>query len=311
MRGQLDDGTNFFIAGTATTLERRMDSAWSNISKTAGYGNIGTGARWSTVQLGTGAFAATRSQPMQGIDLSSETLFSDVVGAPRANQLEVAENFLWAGDLVDPVLGVARDAVGWSAVGNGFEWPDTTTDAATAVLSGRTVLEGNGGLVTGIVSGSEVVAVFQENAIHRADFVGNDIVWQFNRMEVNHGLVIPGAAVAFERGVFYIAEDGFRVFDYTKSVNIAKDRVSEWWRSDYDSNYPDSVTVSRDPRQTRILVSYAGSGNTSGRPNKILIWDWVLNQFAVLEVEHWQLLPAGVQSPSLDSASIVTWGREL
>jgi hypothetical protein len=304
IRGQLTDGTNFFIAGTETTLERRLEASWSDISRTSGYSHIGTRDRWSMSQLGSSVFAATLAQPLQGINLSSETVFADVEGAPRANQSEVAEGFLWLGDLFDPILGVARDAVGWSAVGNGFDWPDTTTDAATAVLSGRQQLEGNGGFVTGIISGSEVVAVFQENAIHRADFVGNDIVWQFNRMEVNHGLVIPGAAVAFERGVFYIAQDGFRVFNYTSSQNIGKDRVNDWWDDDYDSDYPDSVTVTRDPDQTRIRISYAGAGNTAGVPNKILIWDWVLDKFTSLEVDHWQLIDAGGQAASLDSPDI-------
>lgn len=311
LRGKLTDGTNFFIAGTSTTLERRLDASWSDISRAAGYTHIGTRSRWSMAQMGTGAFASNQAQPMQGIDLASETVFSDVTGAPRANQLEVAEQFLWAGDLFDSVLGVARDAVGWSEIGNGFSWPDITTDAATAALSGRQRLEGDGGFVTGIVSGAEVVAVFQEDAIHRADFVGNDIVWQFNRMETHQGLVIPGAAVAIERGVFYIAEDGFRVFDYTRSQNIGKDRVNDWWQDDYDNDYPDSVTVTRDPGETRVRVSYAGAGNTSGRPNRILIWDYMLNRFAVLEVEHYQLIPAGGQEASLDSPGIAGDPDEL
>jgi hypothetical protein len=301
VRGQLTDGTNFFIAGTATTLERRLDASWSDVSRTAGYTHIGTRSRWSLKQMGTGVFAANQAQPMQGFNLSNETEFSDVPGAPRANQLEVAENFLWAGDLFDPILGVARDAVGWSAIANGFYWPDTTTDAATAALSGRQRLEGDGGIVNGIISGSEVVAIFQEEAIHRADFVGNDIVWQFNRMETTRGLAIAGAAVAIERGVFFIAEDGFRIFNYTRSENIGKDRVNDWWQDDYDSDYPDSVTVAADPEETRVRVSYAGAGHTGGRPNKILIWDYVLNQFAVLEVEHYHLIQAGGMAASLDS----------
>lgn len=301
IRGQLSDGTNFFIAGTATTLERRLEASWSDVSRTAGYSNIGPGNRWSMAQHGTSVFAATLSQPMQGFNLASETVFSDVDGAPRANHLEVAENFLWAGDLFDPILGVARDAVGWSAIGNGFSWPDSTSDSSTAVLSGRQRLEGNGGIVQGIVSGSEVVAIFQDNAIHRADFVGNDIVWQFNRMVTDNGLAIPGAAAAFERSVFFIAEDGFRVFNYTSSENIGKDRVNDWWQDDYDSDYPDSVSVTRDLNATRIRVSYAGAGNTAGRPNRMIIWDFFLNKFAVLEVEHYQVIQAGGLAASLDS----------
>ena len=305
IRGQLTDGTNFFIAGTALTLERRLEASWLDVSRTVAYTDL-VNRRWELVQFGSNVFATNYADPMQAINLASDTQFGDVAGAPRAYHLTVAENFLMGGDIFSSTLGVARDAVAWSGLGDGYQWPDPTTDLATQVLSGEQKLEGDGGIVQSVVSGSEVVGIFQENAIHRADFVGGDVVWRFQRMIRDHGVAIKGAAIEVERGVLFIASDGFRLFNYTTSTNIGKERVNDFFFDDFDSNYPDSLSMVRDPDQTRILISYAGSGNSNGQPNHILVWDYVLNRWSLLLPGiHFDLIGAGGIAASLDSPDTV------
>lgn len=307
INGKLSDGTNFFFAGTNTTLERKNESAWADVSRAAGYTQLGE-TRWSFAQLGNDIFASNRGNPTQVYGLTSDTVFGDVGPfCPRAAHLAVAENFLWAGDCFFSDIGVQRDAVAWSSIGNGRYWPDPNTDDATAVLSGRQILDGRGGIVNAVVSGAEVVAILQENAIWRADFVGNDIVWQFNRVESDHGCTIPGAAIDVERGVLFIAEDGFRLFDYTHSRNIGKERINDFFFSDYDRNYPDSVTMVRDPGQTRVFVSYAATDATNGVPNRILCWDYMLDRWSLIKPgTHYALLPTGSLAVSLDSPDTPT-----
>ncbi len=304
--GVLDDGQNFFFAATETTIERFQEvggtASWNDVSRTSPAYTIIGQRRWNLVQFGQNIIATSYVNETQGFDLARDTEFSDVGAAcPRAAHATVSENFLVLGDLVDAVLGVNHNAIGWSAIGNPYGWPVPGTDTATAVLSGQQVFEGDGGWVQGLVSGSEVLAVFQERSIWRGDFVGGDVVWQFNRVEANHGLLIKDATVSFGRSVFYISEDGFRIFDYTGSQNIGKDVVNDFFFNDYDNSFPDSVTVRRDPDQTRIFVSYPGAGNTDGRPNKILIWDYELDSWSVIEAEHWELSDAGTITASLDA----------
>jgi len=304
LQGILADGSNFFIAGTALTLEKRSESTWSDVSRPAGYTDINQ-KRWSMKQFGSLAFATNYANEMQSMDLASETTFSNVVGAPRAYHLEVAEQFLFAGDIFSSSLGVARDGIAWSAIADPRYWPNPNTDAATQVLSGQQILDGDGGVVNAIVSGSEVVAIFQEGAIWRADFVGNDIVWRLSRSVNDHGLSIKNAAIAIERGILFIASDGFRIYDYTTSRNIGKDVLNDWFFADYDSDYPDSLSLVRDPSQTRVFISYAGAGNTLGQPNRMLCYDWLLEKWSVVRgVTHYSLIGAGGVAASLDSPDI-------
>jgi len=300
LRGVLSAGTLVTLAGTGAGIHRLLETGWVDVSRPGGYVDSAAEA-WDADQFGSAFFFVRRGEPVQAIDVESDATFFDLVDAPRAGVVATAEGFLWLGDLVSRQLGVARDAVAWSAVGAPFTWPTPGTDAATSVLSGEQRLEGSGGIVQAIVSGAEVVAIFQEDAIHRADFVGNDIVWQINRVETEHGLAIKGAAVAYERAVFFISRDGFRIFNYTSSKNIGKGIVNEFFFADWDPDFPDQVRVRRDPEDTKIFVSYPAKGN-DGVPNRILSWDWMLDRWSLLSPGgHYVLMPFGLTPPSLDS----------
>lgn len=305
--------SEFFAGGDDTTIPnnprariwRLTEAGWSDVSSAIPYLALGV-TRWSFTQFSNFVIACQRGANTQVFEIGRSTTFEDLRGAvPRAQHSAVAENFLWLADLADPFDGVLRNAVAWGPLGSPNDWPRHGTDEATQVQSGQQILEGEGGAVQAVKAGAEVVAVFQESAIWRADYVGNEIVWQFNRVVPDSGLLIKDAAVQFERGIFYIAPDGFRIFNFTSSQNIGKGRVNDWFFADYDSTYPDSVTVERDPVSTRVLVSYAGQGNVGGIPNRLIVWDWMLDKFSYCEVVHAGLLGAQESSPSLDSPGTV------
>lgn len=305
--------SEFFVGGDDTTnplapvakLWRLTETGWIDVSNPVTYQALGS-TRWSFSQFTNFVIAAQRGANTQVFEIGRSTAFEDLRGhVPRAQHSAVAENFLVLGDIVDPVLGVLRNGIAWGPLGSPNDWPVPGTDEATQVQSSNQVLEGDGGAVQGIVSGAEVMAIFQEGAIWRADYVGNEIVWQLARVVPDSGLLIKDAAARFERGVFYISNDGFRIFNFTSSQNIGKGRINNWFFSDYDTAYPDSVTVERCTCSTVIFVSYAGVGNVGGIPNRIITWDWMLDKFTVAEIVHAGLIGAQQLTPSLDSPGTV------
>jgi len=315
IRAKHDDGTNSFFAAVEDTDNHNMEiyqfkptdigggviePRWIDVSQAAGYLSI-LARRAEFTQFGTSVFCASYVNETQALDQARDSEFARVSETtPRASHIAEAENFLWLGDLYSRDAGSQRNAVQWSAINDPYNFPVPGTDASTAVLAGRQVFEGDGGIVQAIIAGSEVVAIFQEEAIWRADFVGSDIVWHFSNVEENIGLLIKGAAVAFGRLVFFIAEDGFRIFDYTNSKNVGKDRVNDWFFANYDSDYPDSVSVARDPKKTQLRISFAAVGN-AGVPNRVIIYDWVLDRFTYSDVEVHSMIGAGITAASLDS----------
>ena len=121
------------------------------------------------------------------------------------------------------------------------------------------------------------------------------------RVEPDRGLLIPGLAIPYSRNVFYISEDGFYSFDYTTSKPIGKDRMSRHFFDDWDSLYPDRVWGVSDPDSTRIWVIYPGSGNTDGLPNRVIVYDWALDEFSTGTFDMELIIPVIAPGINLDT----------
>ncbi len=312
--GGIDFGGNpYNVAGDKTKLYSVDSSGATDKSRTSGY-DTGLAGRWEFAIFGQTIFATNFNNDLQFIEANHLALaakkFSNVSdlavapAVPRARHLGVIDNFLVLGNIFDPVIGNQPGAISWSAINNPLSWPTRGTDGAVAVQSDHQILEGNGGWVQAVTSGSEVGAIFQEHAIWRMDYVGGDVVFALRRVEPNRGLLIPGLAVPVSRWVFYLSEDGFYLFDYTQSKPIGKDRINKTFFDDYDADFPDRVTAIRDPDQTRIYTLYPGAGNVGGEPNKMLIYDWALDLFTEAEVTAQVLTWALISGADLDSPDI-------
>ena len=274
-------GTPNDFIGTQSKLYRVGPLGITDVSKGGGYNCSGTD-RWSFAQFGNIVIAVNYNDPQQYFDLGTSTLFADLAAAtaPRARHVGVVGNFVVVGNLFDAIFGNVPDSVWWSAINDPFSWPTPGTDLATSVQSDRQPLRGDGGPVNAIVSGAEVGAIFQERAIWRMDYRGGAVVFDLTRVESTHGLLIPGLAVPYGRFVFYLSEEGFRIWDYQESTPIGKGVVDQTFFADFDAQYPHRVWAAKDPDATRIWVIYPGAGNAGGRPNKALFYDYVLGRFS-------------------------------
>jgi len=303
-------GNPYNFAGTSTKLYRMFD-ATADVSRSVGGAyNATESTRWEFASFGDIVIAVNPNDDSQYYTLGTSEKFAQLGNetsqAPRARHVGVVGSFLMLGNTFNSVNGLAENSIHWSAIADPFNWPTLGSNAAVAVQSDRQVLEGDGGAVQSVVTGSEVGAIFQERAVWRADYRGGDVVFQLNRVDPLRGLLVPGLAVPFGRLVFYLSEDGFYVFDYSASNPIGRDRVDRTFLSDVDTAYLDRVSAVADPDNQRIWVSYPGSGNTGGMPNKILIYDWGLNRWSHGEVDMALLVNILDAGLTLDSAGTVS-----
>ena len=300
-------GNPYNFAGTETKLYRLFDATFDASRTTGGAYMASETARWEFASFGNVVIAVNPNDDSQYYTLGSSTSFDQLgnstSSAPRAAHVGVVGSFLMLGNTFDTVNGQAENAIHWSAIADPFNWPTLGSDAAVAVQSDRQVLEGDGGAVQAVATGSEVGAIFQERAIWRADYRGGDVVFQLNKVDPLRGLLIPGLAVPFGRQVFYLSEDGFYLFDYSASQPIGRDRVDKTFLADIDTAYLDRVSAVADSDNQRIWVSYPGAGNTGGRPNKLLIYDWGLNRWSHGELEMELLVEAIGAGVTLDAAN--------
>lgn len=280
-------GNPFNFVGTESKLYRLQESTDDVTRVLGGAYTVGGEGYWEFGLFQKTIIAVNGSNRPQYFTLDDSTDFKELGNpdltatvAPIAKHIGVIGTFVVLGNTTnDP------GEIHWSAVNDPFNWPTPGTEVAVTVQSDRQLLFGPGGAVQRVVSGAEVGAIFQERAIWRAEYRGGDAVFELNRVEPDRGLLIPSIAVPFGRQVFYLAEDGFYVFDYTSSTPIGRGIVDETFLADIDTSLFHRVSAVSDPDTQRIWILYPGAGHdTAGTPNKILIYDWGLNRWSHGEI---------------------------
>lgn len=278
--------TKLFALRGTTTVD---PDATVDVSRESGVPyNCSAQTYWEFDIFGRNVIAVNPNDDPQYFTLGVSTKFQRLgnplltdTKAPRAKTIGTIGTFLVLGFTFDSINGLDESAIHWSALNDIFNWPNPRSEVAVAVQSDRQPLSGSGGAVQRVVSGAEVAGIFQETAIWRADYRGGGAVFELNRVEPDRGLLIPAIAVPFGRQVFHLAEDGFYLWDYTKSTPIGHEIVDKTFLADLDSSLSHRVTARADPDNKRIHILYAGTGHdAAGTPNRELVYDWALDRFS-------------------------------
>lgn len=264
------DGTVYNFAGDATKLYKRSSVTYSDVTRSSGGAySTGTDEQWNFTQFGRNVYAANYSDAIQSFTMGSSTNFAALAGSPpQARYLAVVKNdFLVLGD-----LSTATYRVQWSPQGN----PAGTWGTDPATLADFQDLDSEFGFIRQIVGGQYGV-IFQEQAITRMTFVGSPLAFVFDQVETNKGTQAPGSVCKVGNNIFYLGLDGFYMFNGQYSEPIGANKVDKTFFADLDQNYMDRIRSIVDQRKMLIYMSYAGAGNTGGRPNKLMIFNYSPN----------------------------------
>jgi hypothetical protein len=104
-----------------------------------------------------------------------------------------------------------RYSIRWSALGDVTDWPVPATDDARSKQSGTQSFPTKYGWVTALAGDDFSMLVFQETAVHRATYVGGDIVWSFETIDESRGCVRQGRMAKADDLVFFQSKFGFHV----------------------------------------------------------------------------------------------------
>jgi len=293
-------GNPYNFVGDAQKLYRYDSRGLNDVSRAAGY-NPSDQMAWAFAQHSNLIFAANRNDALQYFDLQTSTTFLDVTGAPRAKWIGEVGPHIVVGNTYDGTDGERPARVWWPAITNPLAWPTPGTDEAVENQSDYSDLEGNGGDVQGIIEGSEVGAVVQEHHVWRMDYRGGDVIYELNRIEPVRGSLVPGLTPTFGREFIFCDESGWYRCDYSQSQPIGEEKINRTFLADLDTAYLHRVSWARDPNAPLIYIGYPGSGNTSGTPNKVLVYNYVLNRFAEGDLAHELLTCALAVGNHLDS----------
>lgn len=294
-------------AGTQTGLHRLSSgTTWTDISATGGY-NLSAQEQWEFAQFGNFLIAAgDHSSDLQLITLDGALQFAQLsADAPRARRIGTVRDFIMVGNTYDDVQGARPDQVWWPAIGDPQTWPEPGSDEAASKQSGRQALPDSGFVqsIQGGVGGADA-CIFCSDRIWRCDYEGAPTVFRFDAVERARGAYTPGSVVSVGSVAYYLSRDGFYAFDGTRSQPIGAGKWDEFVLADLDDVNKDYMTAAADETRKLIFWAYPGAGNTNGRPNKILIYNYLTGFAMIAEVEAFfvqSLESTGVTLEELDA----------
>jgi len=231
---------------------------------------------WEFVQWGQTVIAVNGVNDVpQQISLGAAH-FTNLTGAPKARHIAVIKDFVVLGNVSDSAANVQR--VRWSGINNSSLW---SVDATT--LADFQDLPGNGGWVQKVISGEQGY-VFQERAIWRMTFVGSPLIFQFDKIHDGIGAYAAQGAVNYENLVYFVASDGFKVFDGSNILPIGEGKVDATFLADLDTTFADNIKGVVFPELKCVFWQYPGIGNTGGMCNHIMVYSWAYQKWAMINL---------------------------
>lgn len=291
---QLDNSTAIF-GGNDTKLFKVDPTArsWSDVSKGGGY-TVSTKELWDFAQFGNQVIAVTSNNNPQVYTLGTSSAFADLAGSPpQARRVSVVGDFVVLSGLTNN-----PNRIQWSSINNAAEYIPGTNQGDFNDFP-------DGGYVQG-VAGGEVGLVFQDRAIRRMIYVGPNLIFEFQRISQDRGVLMRYSVATSGGMTFFLSNDGFYVIDRGGAMNpIGHKRVDRTLLSDADLTDPRFMQAAADPVSKRVHWFYKSVG--SANPNvldKELIYDWDLDRWSNADANvmaSGSVIPLSTTLESLDA----------
>lgn len=283
-----------FVA-TEDNLFLKNGTSWTNVSKTDDIYTTAADGRWEFLAFGDTVLATNFVDAIQSYVVGTSTDFADLAGSPpKVKHFDIINNFVVTGNNASE-----PQRVRWS----GIDDPTTWAVSAATQADFQDVV-GTGGAVQAIVGSQNFGVVVQERNIWRMEFVGPPTVFNFSLAESNRGTHIPGSVVSDGNLVYYWAEDGFFVFDGTRSIPIGDNKVDDTLLALLDQDKRDRVSSAVDPSNKIVVWSFPSSNAIDGEPDTLIIYNWVDQRWTLANVTMevlFQALSDGFTLEQLDS----------
>ncbi len=249
----MSDGTPLIYSASESAIYRIL-----NGSVTLAYdgGSVEAERWWFAQMAGTVLAGSDVLPPVGGLPGST---FSPLGGSPPTAKVGaiVERNFLVLGNLSDDGIdGRKPSRVRWSGFNNFNTWGTsvgTQADFEDMIDEGGPVIQ---------ITGRSTGTVFQRKAITRMQFVGGSTVFNFTTVELGRGAISAGAVCDIGPLVFYIADDGFFVWDGTQSIPIGNGKVNRWFAENVNVNRLHLISSGFDPRTRCVMWAFPEAGFT-------------------------------------------------
>lgn len=291
--GLQSNGTTYNFIGTSTYLYNlQAAGTWDDVSVAGSYSTT-SGEYWRFAQWGDQMLATNYTDNPQEYTMGTSTDFAALTTALKGRYIATTTDFVFLGNTYDATDGAVPNRVRWCAIGDPTSWTVSATTQAD-----YTDLDADNGWVQGIVSGNDVY-VFQEKAITRFRYVGSPVVFDPDVVEPERGCYVPNSIIQVGNLVYFLAEDGFYVFDGAKALPIGEGKVDKTFFADLHEIYRSRMSATIDPINKLIIWAYPSIAS-AGELDKLMIYNWVENKWSHSEISATFLFSSSSLGYTLD-----------
>jgi len=290
------DGTVAIFAGTTTKLYRlnNTDLSWVDVSRTGAAYAASAQAKWSFAHFGSYIIAVNNNDAPQVFQLGQSSRFRALGGnPPRAGMVKIWGDFVALMQLTD-----APNRVHWSGLNDAEWWTPGSRNCDFQDFA-------DGGVVQGSSETTNPVILLQ-SAIYLGSFVpGSDIVFSFQKIHDRRGAKSSSSIAARGENIFYADEGGF--FQTTLDGTLLPIGFEKVDRSVFSQNASRSIaniTATIDPFYSRIY--WMIDDDEEGVFRQMLVYDWGLQRWSMVDAELVALLPIYNAGRTLDGLDAVS-----
>lgn len=272
------DGSISVFAGTSTNLYQLDNSTlnWTLVSKgSVAYSQLVSTDNWQFAQYNDFVIAVQINTAPQKFILASATNFVDLGGTPPSASFVAIVGFFV---VLTGLLSNPRRAH-WSDLGA----PETWT-AGTGLSDYQDMSDG--GNVIQCSGGDQFGVIFQQESIRSITYApGSATVFQINRVSTQETLYANNSIINVGNKTFYCGASGFKMIEGSGSPQwIGKEVVDRTFFADVDSSNLQLMVGASDPNAPRVYWAYKSQQGQAGLFDKILLYDYSLNEWTLLVV---------------------------
>lgn len=291
------------FVGTQTKIYKLATETPVDVSRAAGYTTPGD-LRWEFELHGTILIATNGNSPIQGYNLSSDTLFSDFISSaspPTARHIAVAKTFLILGNVIDSSSVHYRQRVWWSSINDPDNFPTPGGVEANATQSSYNDLnDSSGGDLRALFGGSDIT-IFLEHAIWKALYIGGNFVWQFEKIADNVGLFVEYCAKRIGETIYFLDENGFFSLSGNRVTPIGYEKVNAYFWANVSSSYIYATHCFVDIANNLVGWAYVDANSGSTTQDRALIYNINTGQWARIHMSTPLMFYAGTVGYNLDN----------
>jgi hypothetical protein len=296
------DGNAALYAGTATDLYQRSGATWTDRSTAVAYTTSSLDF-WRFAQFDNFVIGTNYADLPQKLVIASSADFEDIADtgtAPRARVIGVIGRFVVLGHTNEGVNGVVPSRLQWCAIDDCTDWPIPQTADARTKQAGEQFMQAALGPVLAIEGEEQFGIVFQRSGISRVTYVGGDVVFQFDNIDSSRGLLCPNGVATVGKRRYFPSSEGFFVTDGVNVEPIGDLQVDQFFLTNLDSAFPDRVYAAVDRQKKIIYFAFPGPSNTGGRPNMLLVYNYLEQRWTHCEQILELLVPGLTIATSID-----------